>query len=91
MGQLVWLGPGWRFVMVGDERVDRWQELRELDVDGPYFASGMTARIWYQLVTEVEHSEMPSGIPRDLLREYVARYRPIPLPTLVREDVQSEP
>ena len=89
--QNMWLGSGWRFVVVGSERVDRWMELRQLDIESAYFDCSITAHIWYQLVKDVERYEMPYLIPRDFLHDYVAQYRPIALPTLVQEGPGSAP
>lgn len=54
---------------------------RSLDVDSPYFYRLGTARIWSYLETGVFNKT----ITDDFLHEYVAKYRPIPLPTIFKE------
>lgn len=83
--QNMWLGAAWRFVTVGNHRVDRWKELRELDAESLYFDHSFTAYLWYQLCNDVERHRMPHNIPREFLREYMTKYKPIALPTLVKE------
>lgn len=75
----------WLQGLVGKRWVELLPELQRLDVDGKLFDWSMTAYIWYQLVEGVEHYQMPFKIPRDFLREYVTTYKPVALPTLVRE------
>jgi hypothetical protein len=83
--QNMWL-QGSRFEGVGNEWIDTWQVLRQLDIGSPYFGGSMTAHIWYQLVEGVEDFEMPFLIPSAFLEDYVARHNPIALPTLVRDE-----
>lgn len=75
---------------VGKRWVELLPELQTLDIDGNLFDWSMTAHIWYQLVNGVEEYQMPLNIPRDFLREYVTKYKPIALPTLVNEETPAE-
>ena len=95
--QNMWLRQRTRYinVMVGGEGklVDQWAELRKLDIDGPGFGKCMTSRIWYYLVTGKQSGEERWDPEYDIspafLREYVEKYKPIALPTIVKEPTEA--
>jgi hypothetical protein len=78
-------GP--RQIMVGDEMIDTWEVLRNIDVKNRYFKLSLTAAMWYQIEhgTEYEQIRYNSLITHDFLTNYVAKYKPIALPTIIKE------
>lgn len=83
--QNMWLSPDTRYLRVGETRVDKWEMLRTLDTENPYFRQSFTAYLWYQIETGVERYEMPRLIDEDFIRGYVQKHKPIALPTIMRE------
>ncbi len=83
--QNMWMNVNGRFFRVGQTLVDEWEVLRTLDVESPYFDHSLTAYVWYQIETGVEKYDMPRLIDETFIREYVRKYEPIALPTIVKE------
>ena len=84
--QNMWLGT--RFVRTGDVFVDQWQMLRSLDIFAPAFGRRFTAQMWYQIETGTEYDQIGT-VDRKFLEEYVAKYKPIALPTIIKESPAS--
>jgi hypothetical protein len=51
-----------------------------------YFSETLTARIWYQIENNTEGYIYAPDVPEEFVLEYAEKYKPIPLPTLVKED-----
>jgi hypothetical protein len=84
--QNMWLSAKTRFVRVNDILVDEWQMLRALDIKSPAFDSSMTAKIWFQIETGKEYYEISYvDLNEKFINEYVEKYKPIALPTIVKE------
>jgi len=82
------LSPRTRMVGIGDKWIDSWEVIKNLDVENGYFLRSYTAAIWIELETGVPYAEQGKTADeerRRILREYKAKYQPIPLPTLVKE------
>jgi hypothetical protein len=84
--QNMWMYGTGRHVNIDGVVVDIWDGVRNLDIDNPYFDHSFTAYMWYQIEKGVELYEMPRLIDRAFLQEYVRKYNPIALPTIVKDD-----
>jgi len=82
--QNMWIDSDWRLIWVGNKRVDRLKELRELDINSPYFDHSLTAYIWYEIENGVPLYKIPRTVDHKFLKKYVDIYHPIPLPTIVK-------
>ena len=78
---------GRRHVRVGIDLIDTWQVLRTLDLGSPYFSLSLTAAMWYQIEngTEYEQIRKRDLVTKKFLEDYAAKYKPIALPTIVKE------
>ncbi|MDD4443217.1 MAG: hypothetical protein PHX41_15075 [Kiritimatiellae bacterium] len=79
---------GKRQIRVGDDLIDSWQVLRTLDIQNPSFGSiyNLTAAMWYQIETGTEYWRISdSDLTQQFLQDYVAKYKPIALPTIIKE------
>lgn len=75
-----------RHVRVNDDFIDTWSVIRKLDIDNIYFSLSLTAAMWYQLETGTEYyMQSRSDLTQKFLQDYVAKYKPIALPTIVKE------
>ncbi len=90
--QNMWLNARSRYTKIYDSiakkefRVDEWQMLRTLDLQSPAFGSSFTAKMWYQLETGTEYYKISnSDLTQQFLEDYAAKYKPIALPTIIRE------
>lgn len=75
-------------VGVGDKRINSWEVMRKLDVEHPYFSLCATADIWIELETGLNQQKVRKMIydkRKRIIREYAQKYKPVPLPTLVKE------
>jgi hypothetical protein len=89
----MWLNFRSRYTKIYDSiakkefTVDEWKMLRDLDIRSPAFDSSLTAAMWYQIEhgTEYEQIRYNSLITQDFLINYVAKYKPIALPTIIKE------
>lgn len=84
--QNMWLSGLSRSVGTRDGLLDEWQLLRELDYKNTHFAWMLTARIWYQIESNAESYTYSPDVPYEFAIEYGEKYKPIRLPTLVKED-----
>jgi|GEM_PF-2891032 len=83
-------GNGSRNVRVGENFIDTWPVIRKLDIDNVYFSLSLTAAMWYQLETGTEYyMQSRSDLTQQFLQDYVAKYKPIALPTIVREPTEQ--
>lgn len=80
--QNMWLGA--RFVKTGDVLVDQWEMLRTLNIHAPAFGRRLTAKMWYQIETGTE-LDLMTDVDQKFLEDYVAKYKPIALPTIIKE------
>lgn len=80
--QNMWLGP--RFVRTGENLIDQWQMLRKLDIHAPGFGRRFTAMMWYQIETGTEYDQIGT-VDQEFLENYMAKYKPIALPTIFKE------
>jgi hypothetical protein len=79
-------GNGNRKVRVGEDFIDTWPVIRKLDIDNVYFSLSFTAAMWCQLETGTElYMQSQSGLTQQFLQDYVTKYKPIALPTIVKE------
>jgi len=85
--QNLWMRADTRYV--GVPRRDTWKVLRELDTTNPFFGNTFTAKIWYYLETGKQHYEI-GGADQAFLRDYVKKYKPIALPTIVKEPKKAD-
>lgn len=91
--QNMWLSLRLRYVKIYDSIakkeyiVDEWQMLRTLDINSIAFDRSFTAAMWYQIEngTEYEQIRYNSLLTPGFLEAYVEKYKPIALPTIVRE------
>jgi hypothetical protein len=83
--QNMWLHGDARYWGTNSGLLDSWALLRTLDVDNVHFSSTLTARIWYQIESNREDYLHGSRPPDGFVEEYAKKYKPIPLPTLVKE------
>lgn len=80
--QNLWLRPDTRYQ--GVPRRDTWKPLRDLDISYKFFGHTFTAKMWNYLETGKQYDQQ--GIaPHSFLRQYVDQYKPIALPTIVKE------
>lgn len=82
------LSPRTRFSQGNDGPIDEWELIRKLNVESIYFLNTHTAAIWIELEAGVSYAEQGkiADVERQrIVREYKAKYQPIPLPTLVKE------
>lgn len=84
--QNMWMSPGNRYSGTSEGRLDEWKLLRELNFHNRYFASTLTARIWYQIEHNCEEYVANMTIPQEFVLEYAEKYQPVPLPTIVRDE-----
>jgi len=83
-------GNGNRKVRVGEDFIDTWPVIRSLDVTNVYFSLSFTAAMWYQLETGTQlYMQSQSDLTQQFLQDYVAKYKPIALPTIVREPTEQ--
>lgn len=88
--QNMWLHPRFRFIKIYDSIADRehvvdeWQMLRTLDNNSPAFDRSLTAKMWYQIETGTE-LDLMTDVDQKFLEDYVAKYKPIALPTIIKE------
>jgi hypothetical protein len=81
------LGYGNRHVRVGEDFIDTWSVIRSLDITNRYFKLSLTAAMWYQLETGTEYyKQSRSDLTQQFLKDFVTKYKPIALPTIVKED-----
>jgi hypothetical protein len=81
---------GERHVRVGKDLIDTWPVIRSLDITNRYFKLSLTAAMWYQLETGKEYyMQSRSDLTQQFLQDYVAKYKPIALPTIVREPTEQ--
>ena len=83
--QNMWLRPRSRYAKTGDILVDQWQMLRTLDISSPAFGHSFTAKMWYQIETGTEYYQIGIVDDQKFLEDYMAKYKPIALPTIVKE------
>jgi hypothetical protein len=90
--QNMWLNARSRHTKIYDSiakkefMVDEWQMLRTLDLQSPAFDSSFTAKMWYQLETGTEYHQISnSDLTQQFLQDYMAKYKPIALPTIIKE------
>ena len=79
-----------RLVRVGDDLVDTWKVLQTLDIQSRYFriSSNLTAAMWYQIETGTEYWKISnSDLTQQFLQDYVAKYKPIALPTIIKAPI----
>jgi hypothetical protein len=84
--QNMWLVVESRYSRTQDGLLDEWQLLRTLDISNVYFSETLTARIWYQIENNTEGYIYAPDVPEEFVLEYAEKCKPIPLPTLVKED-----
>jgi len=74
------------------EQVDNLPILRKLDVKSPYFAGSTTSRIWYHLERglAVEENADTAEEQAKFLSDFVAKYHPTPLPTILKKGMNRE-
>lgn len=88
--QNMWLNPRFRHIKIYDSIadkehvVDEWQMLRTLDINSPAFDRSLTAKIWCQIETGTEYDQIGT-VNQKFLEDYMAKYKPIALPTIVKE------
>jgi hypothetical protein len=83
-------GNGSRHVRVNNDLIDTWPVMRKLDIDNIYFSLSLTAAMWYQLETGTEYyMQSQSDLTQQFLQDYVAKYKPIALPTIVKEPTEQ--
>lgn len=81
---------GKRHVRVNNDLIDTWPVMRKLDIDNVYFSLSLTAAMWYQLETGTEYyMQSQSDLTQQFLQDYVAKYKPIALPTIVKEPTEQ--
>lgn len=88
----MWLSSRFRYTKIYDSManqeylVDEWKMLRTLDILSPAFDYSFTAKLWYQIETGTEYWKISnSDLTQQFLQDYVAKYKPIALPTIVKE------
>jgi hypothetical protein len=82
------LGPRTRYTGTLAGPVDTWELTRKLDVEHRYFFVTRTRDIWLSLETGKNFSavqDFDHERAKQIVREYYRKYKPVPLPTLVRE------
>lgn len=73
----------------GRQGVDKLQMTRDLNPEDGYFMHTLTSKIWIQLETGKEYWEQDDisvHATTNALIQYVQKYKPIALPTIVKED-----
>jgi hypothetical protein len=84
------VGEIYRMVGVGNQWVDTWEMLRKLDFESPAFNRSATANIWIELETGKSFKEFDRKLSyeerRQVIRNYAAKHKPVPVPTLVEEE-----
>jgi len=83
------LDPRTRYAIGNHGKIDEWELIRKLDSENGYFLNTPTEQIWIQLETGKNVKTvmlMDSDSRKRIVREYVTKYKPIPLPTLVKEN-----
>jgi hypothetical protein len=79
-------GYGSRHVRVGEDLIDTWTVIRSLDITNRYFKLSFTAAMWYHLETGTEYyNQSRSDLTQQFLKDYVTKYKPIALPTIIKE------
>jgi len=90
--QNMYLDPRTRYGMGNKGRIDHWDLIKKLDPENVYFNNTPTAELWIQLETGLSLQKITGleGMDFDtrkrIIREYADKYKPIPLPTLVKEN-----
>ena len=90
--QNMWLKTDAWITMMGGSRVRPLDVTRNLNIEHGLFGDTYTARVWWHLERGANLKQQPYAweVPTEFLREYVAKYQPIALPTIVREDTEKQ-